>query len=171
MGFHFNGDMQPIDQIVDDGVGHLSFLINIDGDLLGSTHNGTVRADGPVFIVSEQCMDGGANYFSQTNGNIYQWRVQAGSTAGAHWVIELEQRDTTYSAQSGVPADTSAVASLRQAATEAGRRAVAPGSVVVSRFVRNLGSQLSRPRSVVSDSAVTASGGEDASSTTDSPEG
>ena len=119
MGFHFNGDMQPIDQIVDDGAGHLSFLINIDGDLFGSTHNGTVRADGPVAIVSEQCMDGGANYFSQTNGNIYQWRVQAGSLAGSHWVIELEQlQDTANSGQSRAPVDTSAEASLPEAAPD-----------------------------------------------------
>jgi len=148
MGFHFSGDMQVISQIVDDGAGHLSFLVNVDGDLFGSTHNGTVRADGPVFIVSEQVMDGAANWFSQTNGNIYQWRVQAGGTVGWHMVIELEQQDTTYSAQGGAPAAMSAAASLPQAATSAGT---------------------SLPEAA-SDSAVTASGGEGESATTDSPE-
>jgi hypothetical protein len=89
MGAHFGGDMQPVSNVVDDGAGHVSFDIDVNGDLTGSTHNGTVTCVGPVNIVSEERMDGAGNFFSQVNGDIYQWRTQCGSTVGVHYVIEL----------------------------------------------------------------------------------
>jgi hypothetical protein len=144
MGFHFSGDMTPISQIVDDGAGHCSFKIDVNFDDTEATvHDGTICCDGPVKIVSEQHMDGAGQYFSQTNGNIYQWEVRCAVTAGAHWVIQLaelppSQDATNHCAQCGAPVGTSSGASLPKAA---------------------------------SDSAVTASGGEDTSATTDSPEG
>lgn len=89
MGAHFSGDMQPVSNVVDDGAGHVSFDIDVNGDLGGSTHNGTVTGDGSVKIVSEERMDGAGNFFSQVNGDIYEWRTQCGATVGVHYVIEL----------------------------------------------------------------------------------
>jgi hypothetical protein len=94
MGAHFSGDMQPVSNVVDDGAGHVSFDIDVNGDLGGSTHNGTVTCDGSVKIVSEERMDGAGNFFSQVNGDIYEWRTQCGATVGVHYVIELAYPQT-----------------------------------------------------------------------------
>jgi hypothetical protein len=120
MGSHFGGDMQPVSQIVDDGAGHVSFLININGEAGGSTHDGTVRCDGPVTIVSEQHMDGAGLLFSQTNGDIYQWEARCGDLAGLHYVIELaySQGATNCCGRCGAPVGTSAGASLPDAASD-----------------------------------------------------
>lgn len=139
MGAHFGGDMQPVSQIVDDGAGHVSFLININGEAGGSTHDGTVRCDGPVTIVSEQHMDGAGNWFSQTNGAIYQWEARCADLAGLHYVIQLEysQRAADYCGRCGGPAS----------ATEPAPTAAKP----VSTFVG------ARLPGAAPDSAVTAS--------------
>ena len=153
MGSHFGGDMQPVSQIVDDGAGHVSFLININGEAGGSTHDGTVRCDGPVTIVSEQHMDGAGNWFSQTNGAIYQWEARCGDGAGLHYVIQLEysQGAMNYCGRCGGPAS----------ATEPASTAAKPVSTSVG----------ARLPDAAQDSAVTASGGAGASGTTDARAG
>ena len=86
---HLGGDISPVHDLVDDGVGNVSFRVDVDGDALGSTHDGTVTCDGPVKIVSEERVDGAAAFSSRVNGRIYEWHTQAGNFTGVHYVIEL----------------------------------------------------------------------------------
>lgn len=90
MSAHFSGDMSVVSNIVDDGVGAVNFDIDVNfDDTSGSVHDGQVRCDGPVRIVSEQRMDGAGHFTSQTNGDIYQWETRCAIAAGVHYVIEL----------------------------------------------------------------------------------
>jgi hypothetical protein len=86
---HLGGDISPIHNLVDDGIGSVSFNVDVNGDFSGSTHDGTVTCAGPVRIVSEQRQDGAGAYTSQVNGDIYEWHTQCGNFAGVHYVIEL----------------------------------------------------------------------------------
>ena len=83
-----SGDTNVVSGLVDDN-GAVSFNIDVNGDVFGSTHNGTVTCDGPVRIVSEQHRDGGGNYNGVVNGNIYTWHTQCGAGAGVHYTIQL----------------------------------------------------------------------------------
>src|SRR5262245_43466372 len=58
----FGGNTEIISNVADDGVGAVSFDIDVNGDLGGSTHNGSVKCPGPVRIVSEQHRDGSGHY-------------------------------------------------------------------------------------------------------------
>ena len=82
------GDTNIISGLVDDN-GAVSFNIDVDGNIGGSTHNGTVTCARPVRIVSEEHRDGGGHYDGSVNGNIYTWHTQCGSLAGVHYTIQL----------------------------------------------------------------------------------
>jgi hypothetical protein len=83
------GDVGNVSDFVDDRYGAISFRVDVNGDLFGSTHNGTVTAARPVHILSEQRLNGGCQYNSSVNGNIYTWHTQCGNTAGVHYLIHL----------------------------------------------------------------------------------
>jgi hypothetical protein len=90
MSAHFSGDVSVVSNVVDDGVGAVSFNIDVNfNDASGSQHDGEVRCDSPVRIVSEQLTDGAGHFSSQTNGNIYQWETRCPPTQGVHYIIEL----------------------------------------------------------------------------------
>jgi hypothetical protein len=115
----FNGDTNCISNIVDDGVGNVSFNIDVNGDAFGSTHNGTVTCSGAVTIANAIHRDGGGHYDGYTNGNIYIWHTQCGNFAGVHYTIELVYAVTA-----------SADATLRDVAAKMTKHGVAQAAVL-----------------------------------------
>src|SRR5438105_3305935 len=74
-----SGGDHPIDFFVDNN-GAVTFEVNVNGDVFGSTHQGTVTCDRPVSIVSQQHRDGGCHFDGLVNGGIYTWHTQCGAT-------------------------------------------------------------------------------------------
>jgi len=83
------GETNPVRRFVV-GDGAVSFDIDVNGDMFGSTHSGTITCSRPITIASETRNDGGGFFSGAAQGNIYTWRTQCANFAGVHYTIQLK---------------------------------------------------------------------------------